>query len=321
MTRRCTSCGTALTADARFCPACGSPAPQAPSPPSAAQTLLARLQRWGVPGFRSGTRWKQRAAAVGYALIILVLLGGIGAANGYVVALGLLTLVWVALVTNAWGLRRRVPVFGSHDRRVVVAGWVGLTVLSLIVLGAAGQEGETHRETPTPVQAAAGAPRTAETPTSPTAVVAPPATATVPSLAVPAQETATATTPSTPPRPTTPRPERTATPSPTPDARPTRLYELVVGAYRGTSKEFLVDGLAPGSFQFSGQRVTVQTDWYPDDEAKEWAVGFCNTVATFRSGFGYTEVQIKGQGGRTLARSQNRGRDNLGSPIIVCTKA
>lgn len=44
-------------------------------------------------------------AAVGYALLALVILGGIVAPDGHALAIGLLALAWVLFVTNAWGLR------------------------------------------------------------------------------------------------------------------------------------------------------------------------------------------------------------------------
>lgn len=276
---------------------------------SAADTLVDRLQRWGIPGFRSGIRWKQWAAAIGYTLIFLVLLGGFAAPDGSLVVVGLLALVWVALVTNAWGVRQKIPVFYSRDKRVVVAGWIVLAVISLIALGTTSQDSERSREQ-TPHSQTAALP--------PTAVASVSATATI--LAMPTQESVTSTGSLPSPRPATPTPMPTAPPSPTPDNRPARLHELVVGSYRGTSKEFLIDGLTPDSFKFDSKRVTVKTDWYPDDEAKEWAVGFCNTIATFRSEFGYTEVQVNGQRDRVLARSEVRGRDRQGNPIIVCRK-
>ncbi len=308
-------------ADDRFCPTGGAPE----LPPHTLRltlgTLMGRLQRWGVPGFRSGSRWKQWVAAIGYTLIFVIVLSGIVAPDGLLVALGLLALAWVLLVTDAWHLRRRVPLFRSQDKRVVMAGWIGLAAVSLIVFGAVGQADEGRREKLPRSQNVDRARSAAASPTSPIDVAPPSATETVPLVATPTRETVTAATTPPSPQPTTSRPTPMPTPSPTPDDRPARLYELVVGAYRGTSKAFLVDGLTPASFKFDGQRVTVQTDWYPDDEAKDWAVGFCNTVATFRSEFGYTEVQVKGQRDRTLARSENRGRDRQGNPIIVCRKA
>jgi hypothetical protein len=307
------------TSDDQSYPAGGTPELPPHTPRSTLSTLTERFQRWGVPGFRSGVRWKQWAAAIGYALIFLVLLSGVVTPDGYVVALGLLALVWVLLVTNGWGLRQRVPVFRSPDKRVVAAGWIGLAAVSLIALGAAGQAGEERRERTPQAEMAALTPRSTEVPTSPTTVM--PVSATAPALAVPTQQATISTSPPGSPRPTSPTPTPTARPSPTPDDRPARLYELVVGSYRGTSKEFLIDGLTPDSFKFDGSRVIVKTDWYPDNEAKEWAVGFCNTIATFRNEFGYTAVQVHGQGNRTLARSENRGRDRQGNPILVCRKA
>lgn len=87
-----------------------------------------------IPGFRSGTRWKQVLAVVGYA-VVLPLIGWQLASGNVAAGLFWLETLGVAwLIANAWGVRSRIPVLNSSKRLVAAAGGVGLTLIGLIVM-------------------------------------------------------------------------------------------------------------------------------------------------------------------------------------------
>ena len=75
-----------------------------------------------VPEFRTGTLWKQAVAITGHAVLALLLILGI-AADGVAGALLILGIVGILfLATNAWGLRRKLPLFHSANRLLVATG-------------------------------------------------------------------------------------------------------------------------------------------------------------------------------------------------------
>lgn len=89
-----------------------------------------------VPGFRSGKRWKQATALLGYMMIALFIIAGLSGAVG-VLVLGLEVLLLVFLASNAWNLRSSTPVLNSTSKLQSVAGWIGLIFLFLILFGVA----------------------------------------------------------------------------------------------------------------------------------------------------------------------------------------
>src|SRR5579884_292869 len=79
------------------------------------------LQRRQVPGFRSGSLWKQAVAIVGYVAIVGALVLGIG---GLDLAL---------LIGNVAGVRGRIPILGSDNPRVARFGWLILAILFFLL--------------------------------------------------------------------------------------------------------------------------------------------------------------------------------------------
>jgi hypothetical protein len=92
--------------------------------------FLMQLKRWGVPGFRSGTPWKQVVATVGYVLIAFWIIGGINGKPG-LTFFGLAILLVGVLVANGWNIRSRLPLLGSTSRVVAFAGW-GLVAIIFV---------------------------------------------------------------------------------------------------------------------------------------------------------------------------------------------
>jgi hypothetical protein len=144
---RCVRCGARLRPDARFCVACGTPTggvTEASSPRAVTDTL----QRWGVPGFRTGTRWKQVVAVIGYILLALLILGAIVSPSAFSIVFSLVLILWVGLLTDAWGMRRYVPGLRVSDKRVTVVAWTALALASCILIGfTAAQEPERTTST------------------------------------------------------------------------------------------------------------------------------------------------------------------------------
>jgi hypothetical protein len=85
-----------------------------------------------VPGFRSGTRWKQIAAVIGYLFIAVWLLQVV--ANPALAVFGALVLLAVLLITNGWSLRKRIPPFSAPNLGIASIGWAGLGLALLIAL-------------------------------------------------------------------------------------------------------------------------------------------------------------------------------------------
>jgi hypothetical protein len=182
--------------------------------------FLIQLKGWGVPGFRSGNPIKGVLAGVGYAVILIWVLGGHNGKPGLSV-FGLAVLAVVLLVSNAWNVRSRVPLLSSPHRFSAAAGWGIVAVLFASTLAWAGAE------TPAPSNATSlrsgtggvggGAPATAK----PEAIgLASPAA--TPTLTPTAAATPTATpTPTPTPKPATPAPVvATAKPPPAPPTQP-----------------------------------------------------------------------------------------------------
>lgn len=93
--------------------------------------LLAKLRTWGIPGFRTGVRWKQIAATAAYILIAYWLLQAFNGRVGLPV-FALVVLTTVLLAANGWNLRSKSPVLNSANRLSVFAGW-GLIALALLI--------------------------------------------------------------------------------------------------------------------------------------------------------------------------------------------
>jgi len=101
----CSVCGKQNREQARFCGYCGRPLQngleqpaeetrQAPQATSSANWLRQ------VPGFRTGKRWKQIAAAASYTSIALALVAGVAADDAALLLLGVDALAIVLLVTK-----------------------------------------------------------------------------------------------------------------------------------------------------------------------------------------------------------------------------
>lgn len=196
---------------------------------------------WGrqIPGFRSGKRWKQILAVLGYFIIGIWILSGPYAGNMAVFSLGCSLLAIVLLASNAWGLRSRVPLFNSGKLILVIDVWMVLALVACVsftfaflkpIAGASRSSDdvadEERVETPTaPVPAVALSPASISTSTP----------ASTPSLTASATHSQTPTpsptpsaTPTASPEPSrsptvtaSPTETRTATPSPSPTATPT----------------------------------------------------------------------------------------------------
>jgi hypothetical protein len=83
-----------------------------------------------VPGFRSDTYWKEVVAIVGYVLSVTLLLAP--DARLKVLAVALLIAGWLA--SDAWGLRRRAPGFGSSSKGIAVGSWAAFGSLTLLLV-------------------------------------------------------------------------------------------------------------------------------------------------------------------------------------------
>lgn len=136
----CNVCGKQNREQARFCGYCGRPLQGSPSQPAQETRKApqaASSARWlkQVPGFRSGQRWKQIVAAAGYTFIALAIGAGAATNDVALLLLGVDALAIVLLVTNAWGLRSRVPLFNSSRRLKAASGWGILLVVGFGALG------------------------------------------------------------------------------------------------------------------------------------------------------------------------------------------
>lgn len=176
-----------------------------------------------VPGFRTGTRWKQVVAGVGYALVVLLGIIWLVTAPLFGIAFLLLALAVGAVATDAWGIRSRVPVLNSPNRVAQVGGWVGLALMSIIILALAGapyaedSDGDSGASQETRSLAGVG---TSSPSQSLAASPAPSPSASPDPIPSPSPTAAPQATPTATPQPT-PSPSPTAAPTPTPTATPT----------------------------------------------------------------------------------------------------
>ncbi len=105
--------------------------PIGPPPPSA------RWRRWlrTIPGFRTGSLWKQAVAVIGY-LIIAAFVAQFAFKPGFGV-FGLLGLAGVWIAADAYGIRRRLPAFRSANPLAAAAAWTALAFAMLVSFGSA----------------------------------------------------------------------------------------------------------------------------------------------------------------------------------------
>jgi hypothetical protein len=110
--------------------------------------FLKQLGTLGIPGFRSGSLWKQLIAGMGYLAIAAWLIQGISGKPA-LLAFGLVSVLTVVLVTNAWNLRFRVPLLPSTNRVAMSTGWavLGLLTFSTAVWSVGGQTTVPSRST------------------------------------------------------------------------------------------------------------------------------------------------------------------------------
>src|ERR1700680_1242698 len=104
--------------------------------------FLMQLKRWGVPGFRSGTRWKQIIATLGYVFVAFWVIGGLSGKPGLTV-FGLAVLLVGLLIANGWNLRSRLPLLNSTSRVVAFAGWGLVAIIFVSAWGWAAAETPT----------------------------------------------------------------------------------------------------------------------------------------------------------------------------------
>jgi hypothetical protein len=175
-----------------------------------------------VPGFRSGKSWKKVIAALGYAAIALLIITGVANGSAGPVVLGLEALGAVLVLTNAWGIRSRLPLLGSSNRLASAGGWMGLAFIALVLLVASAPKTQPSTVAtgkgpvaPTVVSTAAPAavPASSQTATPtpvpsptvapPTATQAPPTSTSIPPTATPPAWTATPIPPTGTPVPPT----------------------------------------------------------------------------------------------------------------------
>ena len=150
-----------------------------------------------VPGFRTATRWKQVVAVVGY-LIIAAWIIQI-ASNPALGVFGLLSLAAVWLATDAFGLRTKLPAFGSGNRFAAGGAWAALVIAMFVSAAIAAPP-------PSPTNLGVG--------TGPVASPSPAAVAEAKSPVPTASSSAAATSPTAKPSPSpSPKPSPIATQS------------------------------------------------------------------------------------------------------------
>lgn len=108
----------------------GSEVPSGPAspPPGDSRPKTGLLRQ--IPGFRTGTRWKQVVGALGYLVIVAWIVQF--PTNPPLGVLGLLFLCAIWLAANAFGFRTRVPVFRSSSRWAAGGAWAALGTAMLI---------------------------------------------------------------------------------------------------------------------------------------------------------------------------------------------
>lgn len=84
-----------------------------------------------IPGFRSGTRWKQILAVTGYvALALMLLLGNLG------IKLFVTVILFAIVVATTEVVRARIPGFRSSSRPRAISSWAALAAVGLVALAA-----------------------------------------------------------------------------------------------------------------------------------------------------------------------------------------
>ncbi len=135
----CSVCSKQNREQARFCGYCGRLLQSTPSQPVqivgiTLQALSSSPWLRQVPGFRSGQRWKQTVAVIGYSFIAFTILAGTTFDNAALLLLGVDALVIVLLATDAWGLRSWVPLLNSPSKLKAASGWSPLLLLGFVAL-------------------------------------------------------------------------------------------------------------------------------------------------------------------------------------------
>ena len=153
-----------------------------------------------VPGFRTGTRWKQLVAILGY-LIIAAWIVQIPTRPALGM-LGFLSLAAVWLASNAFGLRTKVPVFRSANRLAAAGVWTALAI-AIFVTAALAQPPASNPNT-----GVGTGPSVSPSPSSLAQAISP----------SPATQPSAAATPSPSPKPS-PTPSPTPSPSPAPPSQ------------------------------------------------------------------------------------------------------
>jgi hypothetical protein len=164
--------------------------------------FLMQLKRWGVPGFRSGTRWKQIIATLGYVFVAFWVIGGLSGKPGPTL-FGLAVLLVGLLIANGWNLRSRLPSLGWPFRPVAVMGWGMVAIVLISTWACAAAQTPTSPTNATSLARGSGgvgggAPAISGPESSSTATPTPKPT-TTPVATTPAQVVATQTPPPPPP--------------------------------------------------------------------------------------------------------------------------
>jgi len=95
--------------------------------------FLLQLKKWGVPGYRSGTPWKQVVATITYLVLAAWLVQGFTGRPG-LAAFSLALLAAVFVGSNAWKIRSKLPLLSAPSRAKALAGW-GVLVVALLITG------------------------------------------------------------------------------------------------------------------------------------------------------------------------------------------
>lgn len=92
------------------------------------------MPQWirALPGFRTGTPWKQYLAGSCYLCLLAILI--LGPLQHKLLSATLLAAILLA--TNTWGLRTQLPAFRSEDRVKASLAWSALAVVGLVSLRA-----------------------------------------------------------------------------------------------------------------------------------------------------------------------------------------
>ncbi len=69
--------------------------------------------------------------AISYVVAALVLMAAANSGDGQLAVVGIEIVVGLLLLTNAWGLRSRLPLVNSSSRSVVVIGWIAILLVAI----------------------------------------------------------------------------------------------------------------------------------------------------------------------------------------------